>query len=118
MKQFSNYIFHENEWWWGRSVTILHKEGIAMLEIRFSKDKPTTAYLANLSVFKSNRRCGLATELLSIADELIKKNDMSFVRVDIDRTSNEDWVYEWWKKMGFKVAGNELYVTEMIKFLK
>ena len=54
-----NYIQHNNRWWWGKSITLIHKEGWASVEIQCDNDSPNVAFIKNLIVFEYKRKKGL-----------------------------------------------------------
>jgi ribosomal protein S18 acetylase RimI-like enzyme len=60
----NNYLCHTNEWYWGKTVDIIHKQGIGIICVKLEDDYPVTAYICDLSVFVLNRRKGIGTELM------------------------------------------------------
>jgi hypothetical protein len=67
MKESNNYLCHTNEWYWGVSVDIVHKQGLGIVCVKLDNDYPQTAFICDLSVFVLNRKQGLGRELMENA---------------------------------------------------
>lgn len=107
------YNVHDNAWWWGTSYNIIRKDGAGMVEVQFDKEMPETVYLKGLSVLRDKRRQGIAKELISLCESIGRQSDMAFLRLSVEK-SNE-WLFDWYKRLGFHVLFVEDNVFEMVK---
>ena len=88
-----DYIQHVNQWWWGKTITLIHKYGIASVELQFDENYPSIAFIKGLSVFESYRRKGYGTEMFQICEEIAKNEKMKFLQLSVVRTGS--WLPEW-----------------------
>ena len=109
------YNVHDNAWWWGKSYNIIRKDGAGMVEVQFDGEMPETVYLKGLSVLRDKRRQGIAKELISLCESIGRQSDMAFLRLSVEK-SNE-WLFEWYKRLGFHILFVEDSVCEMVKSL-
>lgn len=109
------WLLHRNIWWWGQSLTVVHKEGIATIDVCLDNSCPKTAYAKNLSVFSDNRRKGLGTELLALAEDLAKRHGRMFIELSADK--NNEWLVAWYEKAGYVITQVEEHEYRMTKIL-
>lgn len=107
------YHVHDNAWWWGTSYSIIRKDGVGMVEVQFDCEMPETVYVKGLSVLRDKRRQGIAKEMLSLCESIGKQSGMAFLRLSVEK-SNE-WLFEWYKRLGFHTLYIEDNVFEMVK---
>ena len=107
------YYVHDNAWWWGTSYTIIRKDGVGMVGVQCDRETPETVYVKGLSVLRDKRRQGIARELLSVCESIGKQSNMAFIRLSVEK-SNE-WLFDWYKRLGFHILFIEDSVYEMAK---
>ena len=100
----SNFVIHDNIWWWGRTISIIKDDGLASVSVQFDKDYPETAFIKGLTVHPSVRQQGIGTELLKEAERVARKNNVSFMELDAD--IKNQWLQCWYKKNGFEIKEN------------
>ena len=110
-----NYMQHVNVWWWGKTVTLLHRQGIATVEVQLDNDYPNTAHIKGLSVFEYKRRNGVGTELLSIAEQIAKRYGKKYVELSADKT--KEWLVGWYQKNGYTIIHIDEHEYTMMKVL-
>lgn len=113
MENNSNYLQHVNRWWWGKSITIVHKKGFGLIEVQFDNDIPNIAYIKGLSVFEYMRKKGIGTELLQLAEEISQKHETKFLRLSVDKT--KDWLVQWYTNKGYITTGVDEHEFLMTK---
>ena len=47
MNESNNYLCHTNEWYWGVSVDIVHKQGLGIVCVKLDNDYPQTAFICD-----------------------------------------------------------------------
>ena len=109
----TKYYVHANAWWWGTNYSIIRKDGNGMVEIQFDRELPETAYIKGLSVLQDKRQQGIGLELLSLCEDIAEQSGMVFIRLSVEK--GNDWLFEWYKRMGFHILSIEEHVFEMIK---
>ena len=113
---YSNYIIHNDRWWWGASTTIIRKDGMGSVCVKYDeKSFPTVAYICDLTVHISERRKGYGEELLRIAINEGYNNNMKFARLHVDRKNI--WLRQWYEKFGFNILSQDANEYEMVKEL-
>ena len=107
---------HLNEWWWGKSIEIVRKDGLATITVNLDeKSFPNVAYLQGLTVLKTERKQGLGNYMLDNAIAIARKYGKGFVRLYCDK--NNTWLKEWYERRGFKIFSQDEHEYEMIKEL-
>lgn len=109
------YFVHGNSWWWGVSYSIIRKDGTGMVEVQFDRKMPETVYVKGLSVLHDKRRQGIGKELLSLCEDIAKQDGKAFIRLSVE--IENEWLFEWYKRLGFHILYQEDHVFEMIKAL-
>lgn len=114
--KYDGVCFHDNKWWWGRSVDIVKDDGAAIVCVKFDeKYFPKTGSVYGLSVLSTERRKGLGTKMIKYALSLCRDNNMTFVRLYVD--AKNIWLREWYERLGFKELSRDENEIEMIKEL-
>ena len=101
MINYLNYIQHKCEWWWGSTITVIHKEGIRTIDVQFANDAPNVAYICGLSVFTPKQRNGLGKELLLMAEDIARKHWKKFARLIVDK--DKEWLVRWYERCGYMI---------------
>lgn len=109
-------LFHINKWWWGESIEIVRKDGLAMISVELDeKNSPNVAHFCDFSVFETERRHGLGDNMLDHAFSVAKKYGKTFARLYCDKSRS--WLKEWYERRGFKIYAQNEHEYEMIKEL-
>jgi len=110
---FPNYIVHENEWWWGKTLTLVHKEGLATVELQIDENYPSVAFIKGLSVFGLNRHQGLGKEMMAICEQLAEKEGKRFMQLSVTRMAS--WLPGWYKRLGYTIIQKDEHEYTMWK---
>lgn len=108
-------ITHKNIWWWGVSETLITQNGVGVVEIQFDYDMPKTGYVKGLSVLENCRKRGLGTELLKACEKKAREKKMKFLQLDVQ--FDNEWLVNWYKRLGFEILSREKNTYIMIKSL-
>lgn len=111
----TDFILHDNNWWWGKSIDIVHPEGLGIVCVKFDDECPITAYISDLSVVESHRHLGIGGELLNYAINLAKKHNKSYARLNVDKDSLS--LVAWYKSKGFEIIQIDEHEYQMVKIL-
>lgn len=109
------YFVHDNSWWWGVSYNIICKDGNGIVEVQFDREMPNTCYVKGLSVSDSHRQQGIGKELILLCESIARQEKMQFLELSVEKGNG--WLFEWYKRMGFRVLRIEDNVFDMIKVL-
>lgn len=109
----ANYIHHVNTWWWGKTITLVSKDGYSTVELQFDNNYPSIAFIKGLSVFTSRRNEGYGTELMGCCEAIAKKEGMTFLQLSANK--EQDWLVEWYKRLGFVVIMKDENEFTMLK---
>ena len=93
-----SFISHITEYEWGGAVLVMERYGKAFCRTYWYSDDKGTIYFDWLSVEKSERRCGIATELLNAHIEVAKK----FKVESLLWVKKDTWMHEWYKRKGYE----------------
>lgn len=108
-----NYIFHWNEWWWGRTVTLVSKGGYASVELQFDNSLPNMAVIKGLMVFTTRQRKGYGTEMLNICHEIARSEHITFLQLSANK--EQQWLVDWYERFGFTIIAKDEHEVTMIK---
>lgn len=97
----SRFISYQNSLSWGGEIMIMEKDGKAFMRIYWYSDDQTTIYLENLSVLPSHRRQGIATELLSIAENVGLKLGATTICLWVLWVKECTWLHDWYIQSGY-----------------
>lgn len=104
----------ENEWPWGRSVTLIDEDGCAMVEVT-KEDSNNYAYISGLKVHPSVQRNGRATELLHCAELQALGLGVNIVLLQVVPNT---WVHDWYIRKGYSDFGKcDNGFVELVKVL-
>ena len=103
----------ENRWNWGYNIVLI-QDGCGTIEIQF-EDGYGWGYITGLVVAKSRQRQGIGTELLRKAEEVIKREGYDEAQLWVEK--ERIWVYEWYKRMGYKMIADKDGFYKMRKML-
>lgn len=106
---------HENEWPWGKTVTLVIADGSAMVDMSFEKNNPGVCYLSGLSVVPEKRRQGLALNLMRECEYYCFKNNI--FRISLNSVQ-EEWLMDFYHKLGFIDIEEREGFMDMYKMLK
>ena len=112
----SNYIHHVNTWWWGKTITLVSKDGYSTVELQFDDNYPTIAFIKGLSVFQTRRKEGYGTEIMGCCEAIAKKEGYTFLQLSVNK--EQDWLVEWYKHLGFVIIMKDEHEFTMLKTIK
>ena len=92
-----HFILHTSENEWGSSILIMEKSGKAFCRTYWFNDDNSTIYFDWLSVDKSERGNGIATELLNAHIEVAKIFEVETCLW----VKKETWMHKWYKRKGY-----------------
>lgn len=110
-----NYIQHNNRWWWGKTITLIHKGGWASIEIQFDNNYPSVAFIKGLIVFEYKRKKRIGTDLLLLSEEIAKSYGKRFTQLSAD--INKEWLVKWYERNGYIISYKDEHEYTMIKDL-
>lgn len=93
------YKFHVAEWWWGKSITVVCKLTLSLVEMQIESKSPQTMYLKGLIVSEETRRRGVGTSLMTICEHYAKEYHCNFMQLSADK--NNEWLVAWYERLGF-----------------
>ena len=108
-------IWHHNTWPWGKTIRIVTSDGSAIVEMSFEDINPGVCYISGLSVIPPKRRRGIAKHLMFACENYCRENGI--FRLDLNSVM-EDWVMEFYKKLGYIPIKEVDGFMQMYKLLK
>ena len=111
-----NYIHHVNTWWWGKTITLVSKDGYSTVELQFDYNYPSIAFIKGLSVFQTRRKEGYGTEIMGCCEAVAKKEGYAFLQLCVNKEQN--WLVDWYKRLGFIVIMKDEHEFTMLKVLE
>lgn len=115
MKQ-NEFVYHVCQWYWGRSIDIVRKDGTAIVCVKFDKKTfPKTGYICDLSVIPTKRKQGSGGKMMQYALDVCREHGMTFARLHAN--IKNVWLCEWYERLGFKELSRDENELEMIKEL-
>jgi ribosomal protein S18 acetylase RimI-like enzyme len=90
---------------------IFSNDGIASCRLSIYDDTPSEGIISDLYVYDACRQQGYATELLKFCSEVAKANECNSISL---RSDNDDWVREWYKRIGFEVESSQVWLKKSI----
>lgn len=115
-KGMYNYIHHVNTWWWGKTITLVSKDGYSTVELQFDYNYPSIAFIKGLSVFQTRRKEGYGTEIMGCCEAVAKKEGYAFLQLCVNKEQN--WLVDWYKRLGFIVIMKDEHEFTMLKVLE
>jgi len=102
-------------WWWGNNYTIILENGVGTVELQFDENMPYVGYVKGLVVDSRERRKGYATELMNLCHAYARNEKMHFLELAVNK--EEDWLCEWYRRLGFDILSSDEHEYLMIKVL-
>ena len=115
-KAFPGYVVHINDWWWGKTFTIAHENGIGIVELQLDDSYPSVAFIKGLSVWPDNRHHGIGAELMSVCEKIAKHEGYKFLQLSVIHTGS--WLPEWYRRLGFSVFMKDEHEFVMMKCIE
>ena len=94
---------------------IFSDDGRVSCKLSIYNDNLQDAFISDLYVDESIRKQGCATAILNWCSEYAKDRGCNSLSL---RSDNDDWVREWYKRLGFKVEYSQVWLTKNIDKLK
>lgn len=108
-------VVHENEWPWGKTVTLIYTVGEGTVDMSFEKNNPGVCYISGLSVIPEERKRHIGFCLMEECINYCQKHDI--FRIDLNSVQT-DWLMAFYHKLGFQdIEENEGFMR-MYKMLK
>lgn len=92
-------MIHQNTWLWGRSETIVMKDGAGICSVSIENDDFSVAWIHNLSVIPGFRRQNLGKALLQTA--LRRAGEMG-ANIAFLKADPNSFVAGWYFREGFR----------------
>lgn len=92
-------VIHKNTWCWGRTHTIIIRNGHGLVNVSVENDNPKAASIHGLSVTEDYRRLGIGRALIMEAEQ--EAREMGATRVGI-ATEPNSWLEDWYKRLGYE----------------
>jgi ribosomal protein S18 acetylase RimI-like enzyme len=108
-------IWHHNTWPWGKTARVITADASGIVEMTFEDCNPGVCFISGLSVVPSMRRNGIATHLMLRCESYCRENGI--FRLDLNSVM-EDWVLDFYKKLGYTAIKEEGGFIQMFKLLK
>ena len=106
---------HRNKWPWGETVSIVHADGAAMVDMSFENENPGVCYLSGLSVIPEMRRRGLAADLME--ECLLECFKRGIFRIDLCSVQIP-FVMDFYHGLGFKDIKENDGLMRMYKIIR
>ena len=74
-------------------------------------DTPEDAIISDLFVPENCRNQGLGSEILKYCEKFAKEQGCESISL---RSDNDDWVREWYKRLGFEVESSQVWLKKFI----
>ena len=95
-------VIHRNEWYWGRSVTVILAGGYASVKVSVEDDDRSVALISDLIVHPERRGEGLGNLLLEKA--CLEAAAMGAKKVLLS-VEPDSWMVGWYRRHGFTERG-------------
>ena len=93
-------VIHNNQWYWGNTLTIIRCDGMASVELQCDNKYPTVAFIKGLIVHDTCRNQGVGNKMLDACfSEAIKLNKL-FLQLNVLKDS---WLVGWYERKGFTI---------------
>lgn len=111
-----NYNKEVYKYFWGESVYLIHKNGIAFMRISIDNERRKhEGYISEIVVFNNDKKREIFQELLDIAEGIAAKYDRWGLCIDI---SHDDELVDWFKENDFDIEDSEDGEYSMCKFVE
>ena len=112
-KQVSNFNFTSIPQIWDdfNCWFIFSDDGRVSCRLSIYKETPHDAIVSDLYTHKSIRQRGAATAILNFCFNFAKDRKCDTVSL---RSDNDDWVRQWYHRMGFEVESSSLWFSKKI----
>lgn len=111
-----NYNKEVQKYFWGESVYLIHKNGIAFMRISFDNERHKhEGYIVEIVIFNNDKKREIFQELLDIAEVITIKHDRYCLDIDI---SHDDELVDWLKENHFRIEDVEDGEYSMCKFIE
>lgn len=93
-------VIHNNQWYWGNTLTLIRYDGMASVELQCDNKYPTIAFIKGLIVHDTCRNQGIGNKMLDVCfSEAIKLNKL-FLQLNVLKDS---WLVGWYERKGFTI---------------
>lgn len=109
------YLIHENDWWWGRTITLISENGKISVEIAFDKERPNVGFIRNFIVYPTERGKGIGRMALEYCEDIIGKNICKFAELTVDKSKER--LISWYNSVGYITISEDSNEYIMLKVL-
>lgn len=111
METKSNFNVVRQDWDGYQSWFISFVNGLASCRLCIYSGTPKEAVVSDLFVHENCRKQGLGTDMLKYCETLAKEQGCYSISLQSD---NDDWVREWYKRLGFEVESSLVWLKKNI----
>ena len=94
-----------------RCWTIFLTEGLGSCRLSIYSDAPEDAVISDLFIPENCRNQGLGREILESCEKFAKEQGCNSISL---RSDNDDWIREWYKRLGFEVESSQVWLKKNI----
>ena len=103
---------HQSCRWPGYIVAVVLSENCeASCRVYIYDDEPAVAIISDLYVAEESRRKGLATEIIRYCEKIALSEGCDEISL---RSDNDDWVRQWYKRLGFEEESSQVWFKKSI----
>lgn len=113
MNTKENILIHDNLSWFGRTKTIVYKQGLAIVELEYDNAEPRSAEISRLLVHETTRGKGIGNELLKIAEEIARQDGKQSITIYADKTHPD--ITLWYADNNYVIVDETKHQNKMIK---
>ena len=118
MEKSNNFVYHRNEWYWGRTIVIVRADGKGLVKVSINTyDTPDDpeCWIESLQVAADIRKTGAGTELLKEAERIAKEEGMT--EVNLCASLQKQWLIDWYTSKGYHVVDRDRHEATLFKEL-
>lgn len=96
-------------------LSIMNKYGSAFCMLNYYEKEKHNMFFSNFCVNEGNRRCGLGRMMINSVMQYAKSIGCKYLYLEV--VMSNEWVYEWYKRLGFVEFKNDGDRISMFKKL-
>ena len=106
--EFKSQICHWSDY---KAITIISDNETASCRIHIYDNEPNIAIISDLYVIEGERKKGIASALMRYCISYAKAQGCTNISL---RSDNDDFVREWYKRLGFEVESSQVWLIKSI----
>lgn len=111
METQSNFNVVHQDWDDYQCWFVISSDCPVSCRLSIYSDAPEDAVISDLFVSENCRNQGLGSEILEYCEKFAKEQGCDSISL---RSDNDDWVREWYKRLGFKVESSQVWLKKNI----